>query len=232
MSVHFDHDTSWGVIFDMDGVLVDSYQAHFSAWQRMLPNHGLRMTEEQFASTFGQTNAEIFASLYPNLNPHEYPNLSEEKEAAYREIISVDFPEMDGAAELLDALNTAGAKLAIGSSGPSENVRAVLNVLPGGEYIKATTDTNDITRSKPDPEVFLKAARKIGLPPGSCAVIEDAPAGVKAGKAAGCAVVAITGTASRQDLSEADLIVDSLRELTPDNLKSLIREKFNTLNKY
>lgn len=225
-------EDAWGVIFDMDGVLVDSYQAHFSAWQRMLPNHGLQMTEEQFASTFGQTNAEIFASLYPNLNPDEYPNLSEEKEAAYREIISVDFPEMDGAAELLDALNTAGAKLAIGSSGPPENVRAVLNVLPGKEHIKATTDASDITRSKPDPEVFLKAAKKIGLPPGSCAVVEDAPAGVKAGKAAGCAVVAITGTASRQDLSEADLIVDSLRELRPENLKSLIRQKSNTLNKY
>jgi HAD superfamily hydrolase (TIGR01509 family) len=206
----------------MDGVLVDSYQAHLSAWQLMLPNHGLRMTEEQFASTFGQTNAEIFASLYPSLNPVDYPSLSEEKEAAYREIISLDFPEMDGAAELLDALNTAGAKLAIGSSGPPENVQAVLNVLPAGEYIKTTTDASDITRSKPDPEVFLKAALKIELPPERCAVIEDAPAGVKAGKAAGCAVVAITGTAPRQDLCEADLIVDSLRELTPDNLKSLI----------
>ena len=214
---------AWGVIFDMDGVLVDSYQAHFSAWQRMLSHHGLQMTEGQFTSTFGQTNAQIFAKLYPYLNPDEYPNLSAEKEAFYREITSVDFPEMDGAAELLDALNTAGAKLAIGSSGPPENVRAVLNVLPAGEYIKATTDASDITRSKPDPEVFLKAAGKIGLPAGRCAVIEDAPAGVKAGKAAGCAVVAITGTAARQDLSEADLIVDSLRELTPDNLKSLTR---------
>ena len=223
MTANSDHADTWGVIFDMDGVLVDSYRAHLAAWQRMLPNHGLQMTEEQFASTFGQTNAEILAHHYPNLNTDEYPNLSEEKEAAYREIISVDFPEMDGAAELIAALNTAGAKLAIGSSGPPENVRAVLNVLAGGQYIQATTDAGDIVRSKPDPEVFLKAAGKIGLPPGSCVVVEDAPAGVKAGKAAGCAVVAITGTASRQNLSQADLVVDSLRELTPDNLKSLIQ---------
>ena len=111
-------------------------------------------------------------------------------------------------------------------------MRAVLNVLPAGEYIKATTDAGDVTRSKPDPEVFLKAAQKIGLPSGRCAVIEDAPAGVKAGNSAGCAVVAITGTASRQDLSEANLIVDSLRELTPDKLKSLIQQKLNTLNQY
>ncbi len=225
MTDHSGKKDAWGVIFDMDGVLVDSYPAHFLAWQRMLPRHGLQMTEAQFAATFGQTNAEIFASLYPNLNPAEYSNLSEEKEATYREIISLDFPEMDGAAELINALHKAGAKLAIGSSGPPDNVQAVLNVLPGGEYIEATTDASDISRSKPDPEVFIKAAKKIGLPPGSCVVVEDAPVGVRAGKAAGCAVVAITGTASRQDLSEADLIVNSLRELTPHNLVSLIRDQ-------
>lgn len=225
MSCKSGRKNAWGVIFDMDGVLVDSYQAHFSAWQRMLPRHGLQMTEAQFAASFGQTNAEIFATLYPNLNPAEYPNLSEEKEAAYRDIISLDFPEMDGAAELINALHNAGVKLAIGSSGPPDNVQAVLNVLPGGEYIKATTDASEIARSKPDPEVFIKAAKKIGLPPGCCVVVEDAPVGVRAGKAAGCAVVAITGTASPQDLSEADLIVNSLRELTPHNLVSLIRDK-------
>jgi sugar-phosphatase len=96
-------------------------------------------------------------------------------------------------------------------------------VLPGGEHIKATTHAKEITHGKPHPEVFLNAAAKMGLSPNACAVVEDAPAGVKAGKSAGCAVVGITGTASRGRLAEADLIIDSLRELTPAIFRDLIR---------
>jgi beta-phosphoglucomutase len=214
---------AWGVIFDMDGVLVDSYQAHLSAFQRMLANYDLEMSETQFASIFGRTNPDIFALLYPELKHDDYARLSEEKEAAYREIIADDFPQMDGAAELIEALHNAGAVLAIGSSGSLENIRTVLRMLPGGEHFRATTHANEITRGKPDPEVFLNAAGKIGLSPADCVVVEDAPTGVKAGKAAGCAVIGITGTVSRRDLAEADLVVASLRDLTPAIFINLIR---------
>ncbi len=216
-------EKTWGVIFDMDGVLIDSYRAHFLAWRRMLRNHNLDITEEQFTASFGKTNPDILAQLYPSLNPEDYPMLAGEKEAAFREIISVDFPDMDGAAELITALHKAGAALAIGSSGPRENVEAVLDMLPGGEHFVAITNANEITRGKPDPEVFIKTAQKLGLPPGRCVVVEDAPAGVMAGKAAGCAVIAITGTTSRDHLAQADLVVDSVRELTPETFKGLIR---------
>jgi beta-phosphoglucomutase len=213
---------TWGVIFDMDGVLIDSYRAHFLSWRKMLRNHGLDITEEQFAATFGQTNPDIFARFYPSVKKEQYPALAEEKEAAFREIISADFPEMDGASELIASLHEAGAALAIGSSGPPENLEAVLNALPGGMYFLATTNGSEIARGKPDPEVFLTTARKIGLPPERCVVVEDAPAGVTAGKAAGCAVIALTGTATRDRLPGADLVVDSLRELTPKIFKGII----------
>ncbi len=213
---------TWGVIFDMDGVLIDSYLAHFVSWRKMLQNHGLDITEEQFAATFGRTNPDIFAQLYPSVKEEQYPVLAEEKEATFREIISVDFPEMDGASELIAALHKAGAALAIGSSGPPENLRALLNALPGGTHFMATTNGIEIARGKPDPEVFLATARKLGLLPERCVVVEDAPAGVTAGKAAGCAVIALTGTATREHLAGADLVVDSLRELTPEIFKNLI----------
>lgn len=213
---------NWGVIFYMDGVLIDSYCAHFLSWRKMLRNHGLDITEEQFASTFGQTNPDIFAQLYPSIKRQYYPALAEEKETAFREIISTDFPEMDGASELIAALNEAGAYLAIGSSGPPENLEAVLNALPGGTHFMATTNGNELTWGKPNPEVFLTAARKLGLLPERCVVVEDAPAGVTAGKAAGYAVIALTGTAKRKHLAGADLVVDSLRELTPELFKNLI----------
>ncbi|MBW1689966.1 MAG: HAD family phosphatase [Deltaproteobacteria bacterium] len=213
---------TWGVIFDMDGVLIDSYRAHFLSWRKMLRNHGLDITEEQFAATFGRTNPDIFARLYPSVKKEHYPVLAEEKEAAFREIISTDFPEMKGASELIKALHEAGAALAIGSSGPRENLEAVLNALPGGTHFMATTNGSELTWGKPDPEVFLTAARKLGLPPERCVVVEDASVGVAAGKAAGCAVIAITGTATREHLKDADLVVDSLRELTPEIFKDLI----------
>ena len=214
---------AWGVIFDMDGVLIDSYQAHLAAFQKMLGNYNLEMSEEQFAGIFGRTNPDIFALLYPELKPEDYNRLSEEKEAAFREIIADNLPTMDGAAELIDALHAAGAILAIGSSGSPENVRTVLQMLPGGEHIKATTNAKEITHGKPHPEVFLNAAAKMGLAPVACVVIEDAPAGVQAGKAAGCAVIGITGTVSRRHLAGADLVVASLRELKPAIFQDLIR---------
>jgi beta-phosphoglucomutase len=213
---------TWGVIFDMDGVLIDSYRAHFLSWQKMLQDHGLDITEEQFAATFGRTNPDIFARLYPSVKQEQYHALAEEKEAAFREIISADFPAMDGASELIAALHRAGAALAIGSSGPPENLEAVLRELPGGTHFMATTNGSEIARGKPHPEVFLTAARKLGLPPERCVVVEDAPAGVAAGKAAGCAVIALTGTAARQQLAGADLVVDSLRKLTPEIVKKLL----------
>jgi beta-phosphoglucomutase len=213
---------TWGVIFDMDGVLIDSYRAHFLSWRRMLRNHGLDITEEQFAATFGRRNPDILSQLYPSIQEDRYPALAEEKEAAFREIIWADFPEMDGASELIAALHNAGAALAVGSSGPPENLKTVLKELPGGTYFTAVTNGSEITHGKPDPEVFLNSARKLGLPPERCVVVEDAPAGVAAGKAAGCAVIALTGTAPPEQLANADLVVDSLRELTPETCKNLI----------
>ena len=220
--------SAWGVIFDMDGVLIDSYHAHLAAFQRMLANYNLEMSAEQFSGIFGRTNPDIFSLLYPRLNRADYDKLSDEKEAAFREIIAVNFPEMDGAAELIDALHAAGAILAIGSSGSPENVRTVLQMLPGGEHIKATTHAKEITRGKPDPEVFLNAAGKIGLAPTACVVVEDAPAGVKAGKAAGCAVIGITGTVARRHLEGADLVIESLRDLTPAIFIDLMRSNVKT----
>jgi len=212
----------WGVIFDMDGVLIDSYRAHFYSWQQMLRNHGFDITEEQFAATFGLTNQDIFARLYPSIPSGEYSGLALEKESAFRKIITADFPEMDGASELIAALQEAGALLGIGSSGPPENLEVLLRNLPGGRYFSAVTNGQEISRGKPHPEVFLKTAAKMGLPPEKCVVVEDAVAGVMAGKGAGCRVVALTGTAGRKALSEADVIVDSLRELTPDTFKNLL----------
>lgn len=212
----------WGVLFDADGVLINSYRAHFESWRVMLLRYGYTMTEEQFASTFGQKNHVIFGQLYPEIPESRYAALGEEKEAEYRTIVRADFPAMPGAANLLRALHAAGVPMAIGSSGPRENVQVVLDLLDGAEHIRATVNGSEVDHGKPEPDVFLQAAGKIGIPPERCIVFEDAPAGVAAGKNAGCAVVALTGTSDREGLSHADWVIDHLKEVTPDRLRELL----------
>ena len=212
------------VIFDMDGVLVDSYDAHFRSWQRLGAEHGLTMSDEQFAGTFGRTSADIIKYLWPGqCSDDDVAVWDDRKEALYREILTEHFPAMDGASELLTALHEAGYAMAIGSSGPPKNVQLVLDSLPGAEHITASVTGKDVTRGKPDPQVFLIAAEKLGVQPIRCAVLEDAPAGVEAARRANMAAVALTGTADRETLgADADMVVESLRELTPEGLAELI----------
>ena len=218
--------TGLAVIFDMDGVLVDSYHAHFRSWREMAHSVGLDMAEEQFAATFGRTTQDIIRHLWGDRFPPE-TDISvwdDRKEAAYREILREQFPAMDGAGELLAALHGAGFRLAIGSSGPPENVALVMELLPGAEHVAATVTGRDVTHGKPHPEVFLTAAAKLGVGPERCAVVEDAPAGIEAARRAGMAAVALTGTAPREKLVErAHLVVDSLRELSSEGFRELIR---------
>jgi beta-phosphoglucomutase len=218
--------TGLGVIFDMDGVLVDSYRAHFESWRRLGASIGAEMTEPQFAATFGRTTQDIIRRLWSDrIGDADLRELDDFKEAAYRDILDADFPEMDGAGELLGALHEAGFALAVGSSGPAENVELVLRKLPGAEHIAAAVDGHEVTHGKPHPEVFLLAAAKIDIPPANCAVVEDAPAGIEAARRAGMAAIGLTGTAERDKLAErAHLVVDSLRDLSPAQIAELIAQ--------
>ena len=204
-----------GVIFDVDGVLVDSYRAHYVSWARFAEESGFSISEEEFAVSFGRTSHEIIDAQWEGrLTAEEIARLVDRKEALYREIIEADFPEMDGAVELIDALNEAGFALAIGSSAPPENIELVMNRLECGHLFGAQVNASDVTRGKPDPQVFLIGAKRLGIPPACCAVIEDAPPGIEAANAAGMTAIGLASTGrTREELAEADLVVSSLREL-------------------
>ena len=211
------------VVFDMDGVLVDSYRPHLLAWQRMARAHGLEISEEQFAAGFGKTGRENIATLWGDrVRPEDVQAMDDEKEADYREIIEADFPEMPGAGRLMRELHAAGFGMAIGSSGPAANVEVVARRLSEGKLLGATVHGVEVPRGKPDPAIFLLAAERLGVRPGRCVVIEDAPAGILAAHAAGMAVIAMTGTAARERLSSAESIVDSLGELNVPAIAALI----------
>jgi beta-phosphoglucomutase family hydrolase len=214
---------NYAVIFDVDGVLTDSYDSHFLSWQRMFGEVGVTFTDEQFRSTFGRTNRDIFAELYPGeMTEERSRQLGDRKEVLYREIVSDSFKPLPGAVELIDALDAAGFKLAVGSSGPPENIALTLEKLGRADRFAAAVTGADVTRGKPDPQVFLLAAERLGVPPERCAVIEDAPQGIEAANRAEMTSIALTGTTTRQNLAHAKLTIDSLDELTPQRIASLI----------
>ena len=219
-----------GVIFDMDGVLVDSYQAHFESWNDMAGRHGLEMSEEQFAATFGQTTGEIVRKFWSeHVSEADIPAWDDEKEEAYRKALQADFREIPGAGELLGSLADTGFVLAIGSSGPPENVAVALEGLGRADLFAATVSRSDVVQGKPQPEVFLRAAERMNLEPTHCAVVEDAPAGIEAARRAGMVAIALTGTVSHDQLSErAHVVVDSLRELSPKIIADLIQRNQST----
>ncbi|MAT71922.1 MAG: haloacid dehalogenase [Planctomycetaceae bacterium] len=213
----------FAVLFDVDGVLTDSYRPHFLSWQRLMGELGVEFTEENFRATFGRTNPDIFQQLYPGeLSAEQMSQWGERKEVLYREIITEEFYPMPGAVELVDALAGAGFLLGVGSSGPPENVHLTLEKLDRADRFGAVITGADVSKGKPEPEVFLKGAAGLGLPPAACAVIEDAPQGIEAANRAGMTSIAITGTAPRESFAHAKLVIDSHAELSPERIAQLI----------
>jgi len=214
-----------GVIFDVDGVLVDSYQAHFQSWLDLARESGLSLTADQFAGTFGRTSVDIIRRFWPpeRLRDSLIRELDDRKEALYRELVAADFPVMDGAIGLIDELHRDGFLLAVGSSGPPANVDLALARLGRRGVFGAVVTGVDVKRGKPDPEVFQMAAARLGVEPHRCAVLEDAPAGIEAAHRAGMVAVGLTSTGrTAEELQEADLVIGSLRELNAARLRDLI----------
>jgi beta-phosphoglucomutase len=215
------------VIFDMDGVLVDSYDAHYKSWRDVAAEEGVTITEADFARSFGRTSREIIGSTWhvANLDDARIRAIDTRKEEAFRRIVRHHFPVMDGAPELIDALRAAGFRIAVGSSAPPENVALALERLGGAHRFDGIVNGMDVQRGKPDPQVFLMAAERAGVEPPACVVIEDARPGVEAAHRAGMAAVALLSTGrSAEDFDgiHPDLVVRSLRELTPERLGALL----------
>jgi beta-phosphoglucomutase len=216
----------YAVIFDLDGVLVDTYQAHFDSWQILCHQWELTMTEPQFAATFGRTTREVVAEFWSarEFSPAEVEAIDIRKEALFRDRLRRDFPVMDGAVELIDDLHQSGVALAIGSSAPPDNVWLSLDLLNRRDTFASVVTGADVTFGKPDPQVFLRAAEQLRVAPRSCVVIEDAPAGVSAALAAEMKCVALASPGrTREELTAAHRVIDSLLEVSASSLIQLIR---------
>ncbi len=204
------------IIFDLDGVICFTDEYHYKAWKRMADDMGIPFDREinnRLRGVSRMASLEIILEKYdgPALSDEEKTTLAEKKNSLYRaslhEMSTADLPAE--VKETLDTLRAMGLKLAIGSS--SKNTPFILGQIGLGDYFDAISDGNNITHSKPDPEVFVKAAAMLGIQPERCLVVEDAVSGAEAGHAGGMKVACL-GDAAKN--GAGDWNMDSIRELT------------------
>ncbi|MBV8486758.1 MAG: HAD family phosphatase [Planctomycetaceae bacterium] len=200
-------------IFDHDGVLVDTLRLHQAAWVDYGERSGLPITPEFIHRTFGMTNPSILRLLVGDeLSDVEIARHSAHKEECYRAIAASKLVLMDGVRAVLDALTDHGVLLAIGSSGARANIDLTVRRCGLEGRFAAITAVEDITRGKPDPQVFLITAERAGALPAHTVVFEDAPVGIQAAKAAGMYAVGVANSHPAPVLWDAgaDEVIQSL----------------------
>ncbi len=219
--------TERAAIWDVDGTLVDTAELHFEAWAAVCQDHGRPFTRADFAATFGRRNPEIIAALFSErFSASEVADLGAYKEELYRAAAGKGVVLLPGAGELLAALHREGFRQALGSSAPRANLELILQATGIEHYLGAVVGAEDTQRGKPDPQVFLVAAERLGVPPARCVVFEDAVAGVQAARAGGmkCIAVRFVGHHPEAALKQAgaDLVVASLEEVSASMARGLV----------
>lgn len=213
------------VIFDVDGVLVDSYETHFQSWRQLAEEENLPLSRQQFLDAFGRTTRETLVATWPDarFSEADLSRLDQRKEQLFRELVRLEFPVMDGAGQLIASLAAAGFLLGIGSSGPRDNVDLTIAHLGLRDRLHAVVSGDDVSRGKPDPEIYRTVAERMGVPAKACLVVEDSEPGIAAAKSAGMTCVALHSSGHRRDeLLRADSIINRLEELTPHMVKSFL----------
>lgn len=209
------------VIWDLDGVILDSAASHRQAWHRMAKEAGLPFTDEQFWATFGWRNDAIIPALWGPMSIERVKELADSKEAYFREFVRGEAEYLPGARELLSALHDAGYRQALASSTPIENINLISDVLGLKRYLDVLVSGETVPRGKPAPDIFLKAASELATEPAKSLVIEDAVAGVEAAHAAGMYCIAVLHRRDLAGLKAAELAVDELTEVTVERIREL-----------
>jgi HAD superfamily hydrolase (TIGR01509 family) len=214
------------VLWDLDGTLADSRDYHWRAWRDTMARAGVTITEAQFNASFGQRNDAILTTwLGSGATPDRIRKIGDAKEELYRTLMAREgIVPLPGAAEWVRRLHDEGWRQAIASSAPWPNVELMLQMLRLGDSIDAVVSAEDVRAGKPDPEVFLTAAAKLGVAPECCVVVEDAEAGIEAARRGGMRSIGV----GSGPIQAADIAVRSLDELPADAFERLVATRITS----
>jgi beta-phosphoglucomutase len=203
------------LLFDMDGTLIDSMPLHERSWALWHAEMGLPYDESGFfAATAGRTNLEILLDLFPDRTEAERHGMAARKEALYRAIAERELTLIAGAREVIAQGRDRGLKIAICTAAPPENIAIAFARFGLGALVDTVTSPADGLRGKPHPDIFLEAARRMGVDPGQCLVFEDAPLGIEAARNGGMAAVVLTTTLPAQAFAGYDNVLQSIADFT------------------
>jgi beta-phosphoglucomutase len=207
------------VLWDLDGTIADSKEFHWRAWRETMLAGGVEISYEQFLHSFGQRNDAILGAWLPGAPAELVTRLGDAKEAAFRRLVAIGpLHPLPGALEWIERLARESWKQAIASSAPRENVETMARVLKLDRVMGALVSAEDVHRGKPDPDVFLAAAQRLGAEPARSVVVEDAAAGIEAARRGGMRSIGVGG----DTLREADVLVTSLADLPTDAFDRLV----------
>ena len=206
-------------IFDIDGTIIDSMPYHSKSWPVLFERHGFGDRTDLIDSSAGRTGAEVMRDVAgADATLERLQELADEKERIYRDMFGPVFREIPGFTAFARAAKALGLKLALGTAGNAENIAFAVGGLDLHNFFDAAVGAADVEHGKPEPDIFLEAARRMHVPPQQCVVFEDAPLGIEAALRAGMRAVALSGTYPQHDFAASSHVVHvccDFRGLTP-----------------
>jgi len=211
----------------MDGTLIDNTPYHFKSWQALFKKYGKGELSKQtyYTQISGVPILDTLRGLFPDHDESGLKALLNEKEGLYRELYAPYLAPVNGLENFLTELKNAGVKMAMATSATVEDINFILNKVPIRDDFDEIVNSTMVSKPKPNPQIFLKAAEKLNREPANCVVFEDSLAGIKAANDAGMKVVGITTGHPAADLHPVDLVIDDYSQLTVQKLAALFKEQ-------
>lgn len=212
---------TWAILWDMDGVLVDSARLHYQSWLEILTRHHIPFTKEMFSQVFEKNNTQIIQELISSPGEDLIRIIDQEKEANFRANIPSNARIFEGVMPWLTRFKDWGFPQAVASSAPQANLDALVDAFEIRPFFQAIISGQHLP-SKPNPAVFVKAAKSLNIPISRCVVIEDSIHGITGARQAGMKTIGVATSQPLQALNQADLVVQRLADLTPHQVKTLL----------
>jgi beta-phosphoglucomutase len=209
----------------MDGVIVDNHIYHVKAWAEFCKKYNIPFEEGSFRKRyFGKNNKDILGGLMGNhLTSSQVDLLGEEKEKFYRDVYQYSIAPVSGLVPFLQSLRESGVSTAVATSAPTSNLDFTLDNLHIRHFFDVIVDVTGIKNGKPDPEIYLKASKLLGIPPSECIVFEDSVSGIQAGQNAGMRVIALTTTHSSHELPKTPLAIKDFTEVSIEKIDDKVQ---------